>query len=125
MLTTLLVGGLLVGGFILGYFWDEIVNFLKRVINTVLSAIKGKPSYTKVFIRKDGNKVTEIVRCGYRKRYLGLPSPFISVHEERRVIDASDVPPDILARAAAREKSFGNSEVDITDDVEMKLANAS
>ena len=121
--TVLLIGGLLAaGGALLAAFWDELVDFIKRAVRALKALINTAVKYTKVFLKKIGRTVVQIVRCYYRKHYkiLGLevPSPWMTAKTETRNIDISEVPDDIRKRVEKRE----NAEVDITKDLEMQLA---
>lgn len=110
ILTTLLLGAALVG--IVAAFWKDLVNFLKKAVEKVRQLVDGIVYGCRVFLKKLSEGIKEISRH-YSK---------VDQHWEEttvtKIVSESDVPAEILARAN------GYQELDITDELEMELANA-
>ena len=108
ILANILLGIAVVG--LLGAFWDDLVNFLKKAIEKVRKVVSGIVYGCKVFVQKFREGVKEISRH-YSK---------VDEHWQETVvtktIEESEVPKDILERAKS------GREIDITDELEMKLA---
>lgn len=114
--TTLLLGAALIAGVgIVAAFWNDLVSFLKKAVEKVQALVAGIVYGTKVFLRKIGEAIKEISRS-YSKVGDHWQETVIT-----REIPASKVPEDILARADAM--GYGQ-EMDITDELEMKLESA-
>lgn len=108
----LLTVGVIAGATIVATFWNDFVGFLKSAIEKVKNMVSGVVYGCKVFIKKLSDGVKEISRH-YSK---------VEQHWEEttvtRTISESEVPPEILKRAQ------GNTELDITDELEMQLESA-
>lgn len=113
ILTSLIWGAAIIAGVgIVAAFWNDLVNFLKKAISKVRQVVEGIVYGCKVFVKKLREGVKEISRH-YSK---------VDQHWEEttitKTVPESEVPPEILARARA------NEELDITEELEMELANA-
>lgn len=113
ILTTLLFGAAVIAGIgIVAAFWNDLVNFLKKAVNKVRQIIQGIVYGFKVFVKKLREGVKEISRH-YSK---------VDQHWEEttitKTIPESEVPPEILERAGV------NTELDITEELELELQSA-
>lgn len=113
ILTAVLIAATVIAGVgIVATFWNDFVSFLKSSIEKVKSLVSGIVYGCRVFIRKLSDGVKEISRH-YSK---------VEQHWEEttvtRTIPENEVPPDILKRA------MNDSEMDITDELEMQLESA-
>jgi len=111
MILTAIIATVVIAG-IVGTFWQDIVGFLKSTIEKVKQMVAGIVYGCKVFVKKVSDGIKEISRH-YSK---------VDQHWEEttvtRTVPASEVPPEIRKRAEY------NEELDITDDLEMKLESA-
>lgn len=106
ILTTVLFGAIIISGTIAA-FWEDLVDFAKKTLKALKLAAEG----FKVFIKKVGEFIQEIIRI-YRK----LSDNMWEETTKTRRIPESEVPEDI------REKTKNNrEEVDITTDLELQL----
>ena len=113
ILTALLWGATIIAGIgIIGAFWSNLQDFVRRATRKVEEIVAGIVYGFKVFVKKMREGIREISRH-YSK---------VDQHWEEttvtRTISESEVPPEILARANS------NMELDITDEMEMQLTNA-
>ncbi len=113
LLSTLLWGAAIIAGVgIVATFWNDLVSFLKKAAQKVSEIVSGVVYGCKVFLRKVREGAKEISRH-YSK---------VDQHWEEttitRVVPESEVPPEILERAST------NSELDITEELEMQLESA-
>lgn len=114
ILVNLILGGIIVASLsgIFKIFWNDILNFMQRAILKVKQIVTGIVEGAKILIQKVREGIKEISR-NYSK---------VDGHWEEttvtRTIPESQVPPDILAKAAYSE------ETDISNDMELVLENA-
>lgn len=97
-------------GLLLATFWDEIVDWLKKAVEAVKKVIKGILYGAKVLIKKTGESFKEIAN------YYSKSGTQWTVTTQTREVSEYDVPDDIRRRAES------SNEVDITDELEMKLS---
>lgn len=110
--TTLLiaaVGVTTVG--ILSYFWDDIKNWLHSVVQKLKRAVKGFVAGVKVFAKKMREAFQEIAKTYHQDERGAWHETTVT-----KTIPASEVPPEILAKA-----KYMNKEVDITEELEQEL----
>lgn len=113
ILTTLLFGAAVVAGVgLVALFWNELIDFLKKAVSKVKKMVAGIVYGFKVFVRKIREGVKEI-----SKHYSKVDNHWEETTVTREIPE-SEVPPEILKRANA------NTEIDITDELEMELKNA-
>lgn len=97
---------------ILGIFWDDILKALKKLIAKV-KEILGRISYgCKVFVQKMREGIKEVF-----KEYSKVDNHWEET-TTTRIVSENEVPKDILAKASYSE------ELDISERVELELANA-
>ena len=112
MLTFAAILGAVIGTGIAVYsFWDDLLDFLQECYYTLKDIVNGILQGAKAFIKWLGYQIQEIV-----KAYSQRPDGKWEETTQTRVIDESEVPPDILARAKANSKA-----VDITDELELQM----
>ena len=107
LITTALLGMAAVA--LLSMFWKDICNFLQRAMAKVKQIVTGIVMGSKIFIKKMREAYQEISKTYSYDR--GQWQETIAT----RTVPASDVPDDIRALV-------GSSEVDITNQLEMKLS---
>ena len=113
ILTSILLGAAaIVGTGIIVSYWNNILDWVKRAINKVREVIKHVVYGTKVFIKKMNEAIKEISKH-YSQDELGRWKETIVSRE----IPASEVPPEIRAKAMQM-----NQEVDITNELELQLS---
>lgn len=108
--TALLLGaGVLVGIGLVAVFWNDIVSFLKKAVNKVKELVSGVVYGFKVFVKKISEGIKEISR-----HYSKVGQQWQETTITRNVSE-SEVPEEI------RNKAMYSEELDITDELEMKL----
>jgi len=113
LLANLILGGVIAASVIgiVKVFWNDILDFLRKAIRKVQQIVAGVVAGAKILIQKVRDGLKEISR-NYTK---------VNGHWEEttvtRTIPESEVPADILAKAAYSE------ETDITDQMELVLEN--
>lgn len=113
LLVGLILGATIIAGSgILVGFWNDMVDWLKRAINKVKEVIQHVVFGTKVFVKKIKEAIKEISKH-YSKDEVGRWKETIVTRE----IPESEVPPEIIAKAAQM-----NQEVDITEELELQLS---
>lgn len=113
ILTSLLtVGAVILGVGLLATFWNDMVSWLKRAVQKVKEVI-GVVSYGfTVFVRKLREGLKEISKH-YSKKQNKWQETIVT-----KEIDESEVPDEIKAKASM------SRDVEITDELEMKLESA-
>jgi len=113
ILSALLFGAAIIAGTgIVAHFWNNLVEFLKKSFKEIQKMVSGIVYGAKVFLRKTKEGIEEISK--YYEKENGQWNEYI----KKRPVPENQVPPEILERAKK------NEEVDITDEVELKLKNA-
>ena len=110
MILTALIVGCVIG--ILGAFWDDLA-FLKKAIEKVKQLIRGVVQGAKIFLRKIREGIQEISR-NYTYENGRWEETTVT-----RTVPESEVPADIRARVGY------SADLDITDEMQLKLENAS
>ncbi len=110
ILTALIVGCAIAG--LLAAFWKDLVGFLQAAIDKVKQIVNGILYGSKVFIKKLGEAVKEISR-----HYSKVDGHWQETTVTKQIPE-SEVPKDILERAGY------NTELDITNELEMQLESA-
>ena len=90
-------------------FWDDLRDFLTKAAAKARQLADGIVYGCRVFIKKLQEGVQEISRHYYKVGQQWEEAEFT------RQVPASEVPPELLARADT------NVELDITEEMEMKL----
>lgn len=107
ILTALILG---VVGALLVSFWDEIVNWLKKVVHKVADLIKRTVVGVKIFLKKMSEAIKEIAK-NYSQDENGRWHETIVTRE----IPESEVPADILAKVRK------SKEIDVSNELELQL----
>ena len=112
----LLLGTLFIG---LALFWNELVDFVKEAGRMVKKAIKAIFYGVKVFVKKLNDAIQEISRY-----YSQLSENQWRETTYTRTVSPDEVPSDILDKAnrAAKKRAKKDRVVDVTDELEMQLA---
>ena len=105
-------GLILVTGALIASFWDDLVDFVKECYHKLKSIVRGILEGFKAFVKWLGGKIQEII-----KSYSRVGNQWEET-TTTRVIPESEVPPEILAKAKARQ-----DKVDITPELEMQMSN--
>lgn len=111
ILVTLLFGAVLIAG--AATYWSKIVDWLKRAIQKVKEIVNMVVYGVKVFVRKINEAIKEISKHYSQDEYGKWHETVVT-----REVDESEVPSDIRERANRAR----NEEIDITDELELKLA---
>ena len=112
MILAALIIGCVIG--VLGaVFWDDILAFLKRSIEKVRQIVKGVVEGAQILIRKVREGFQEISK-NYSYQNGKWEETTIT-----RTVPASEVPEEIRARVGY------STDLDITDEMQLKLENAS
>jgi len=111
ILSTLLWGTAIIAEVgIVAAFWNDLVDFLKKAVNKVQQIVAGIVYGSKAFVKKIREGIKEISHH-YTKVDQHWQETTVT-----KIISESEVPPKILERAKA------DRELDITDELEMQLA---
>lgn len=112
----LILGAIVVG---LSLFWEEFVDFVKETAREVKAAIAAVFHAVKVFVEKVNDAIQEISR-----HYSKLSKNQWRETTYTRTVSPNEVPSDILDKAnrAAKKRAKKDRVVDVTDELEMQLA---
>lgn len=100
------VGGI-VAAAIIAAFWDEITDYFKKTLREARQAVQEVIYNSRAFLQNAGKKVKVIIHHYYRKNGANY------IYQGTRLIDAADVPSDILERVK-RE-----GELEVTGELEV------
>ncbi|MBD5145429.1 MAG: hypothetical protein HDT21_05895 [Ruminococcus sp.] len=93
-------------------FWDELIDGLTKIVNSVKRLMSGIFQGAKAFVQKVGGAIREIVKSySYSER----EDQWYETERERKV-DSSEVPADIRSRVS------GGNRVDVTNELELRMA---
>ncbi len=113
--TSLILGAaLLIGAGLVIKFWNNIISYLKKVIEKITMAIKAAVLWTRVCLRKTSDGIIQITRSYSENTETKKWKETVV----RRVIDENEIPKEIRSRLTMDE------EFDITDELELKLQGA-
>jgi hypothetical protein len=100
------------GAFALMSFWEDLRDWLKDVVTKVRKIINRVVIGFKIFVKKMGEAIKEIAK-NYSQNEEGRWHETVVTRE----ISESEVPADVLAKA----KKYRGDEVDVTEELELKL----
>ncbi len=111
ILTGLIMGAtLLVGASALATFWNNIINWLKRVYKKLETVIKGVLHGSRIFMKKMGEAVKEI-----SKNYSKVGTKWQETIVDKNIA-LNEVPDEYL-----NKMSVNNREYEFSDELEMQL----
>lgn len=112
--TVILSAGLLVGAGLVVVFWNNIISYLKKLIDRIKTIVQGTLRGVKVFLRKTTDRVIQITK-NYSKD-MEKNKWYETV--VKRELSENEIPREI------RERLIMDDEFDITDELELTIANA-
>lgn len=108
--TLLLLTGVIVGGGIIAAFWNEIVNWMKRILEKVKTVIQGTVEGFKIFFTRMQGMGKEI-----SKNYVKVGTKWQETIVEKTV-EISEIPREYLDKMTVSEKEY-----DFTSELERQL----
>lgn len=110
--TMLLLGAVILGGGVIATFWNEIVGWLKRILEKVKTVVKGTVEGFRIFFSKMQGVGKEI-----SKNYAKVGAKWQETIVERTV-EVTDIPPEYLKKMLNESEEY-----EFTEELEQQLTN--
>lgn len=110
--TMLLLGAVILGGGVIATFWNEIVSWLKRILEKVKTVVKGTVEGFRIFFSKMQGVGKEI-----SKNYAKVGAKWQETIVERTV-EVTDIPPEYLKKMLNESEEY-----EFTEELEQQLTN--
>lgn len=110
--TMLLLGAVILGGGVIATFWNEIIGWLKRILEKVKTIVKGTVEGFRIFFSKMQGVGKEI-----SKNYAKVGAKWQETIVERTV-EVTDIPPEYLKKMLNESEEY-----EFTEELEQQLTN--